>query len=777
MNYLRNQRFLPIVSIAALTFLILFMAPLLAASNSSGFHQAFDDGYNCAIAGGFLENRGQISDPSLHFYTRIPGGYIGIQSDGVAYWTDSMGKTDLLVFEYQDARIPIGQDPLSQMTNYYLGEKGTYTNIRSYERVLFSEIASGINLLLLDTEEGIICEFGIADGSCSEDFEALTSGLLEIGDYRLSSENNVRRFLLVDQTQSQARVKQAQNPFLSMYLGGSGRDEAEAIARDSSGNLFVTGFTSSLDFPLVNELYPYQGARDVFVTMFDEFGSIVYSTYIGGSTTSLLSTSPDDEATDILVDQLGNVYITGNTKSDDFPTLNPMYSVALNNSLLREGYYDAEGDVFLLKLDSSGQLNYSTYLGGTDGESGTSLALDSDGNIYIGGITSSSDFPLVDAFDTQTGMTHEGFISCISASGDEILFSSFVGGSASDAVYDIAIDESGNIVLTGYTEGGLALRNPLFSTQAGQQDAFAIKINSSWNIVYATYLGGNGSDFGNSVAIDAWGAAYITGRTGSSNFPIHQALYNDSQGSDDCFITVISDLGDELLFSSYIGGSGTDSGETIVIDANNDVYIAGTTWSANFPTSTGMNSGGADAFVLKTDLNRILHSRCFGGQDEDKMYSMAIDPSNNNTFICGSTLSEDFPSAGQKPSSSGYDAFIVGYELHYIPLVIDPPGPPLAYITSMTILLAALGVASVLGISQVIIRRAKLEEYEVAMKEVPEPLWNHPPDTPDGTPTPEPLWNHPPDTPDGTPTPEPLWNHPPDTPDGTPTPEPLWNHP
>ncbi|MHA1909837.1 MAG: SBBP repeat-containing protein, partial [Candidatus Thorarchaeota archaeon] len=493
--------------------LFLFAYPIVASAHSttggsnipSNCENVYASEYAPELFGQFVENCGQMKDSSIHFYAKVPGGFVGLGTDRITYWDNSMTQSDLIVFDDNIESIPIGLEQVNHITNYYLGDRGTFTNIRSYASIYYEEFSQGIDLILTDPDLGVVCEFRMDK---SNDDENLESILEEFGSFKNSdsdTDTRVIRHILIDETISQLQMQQAEDPFLSMYIGGSDREEARAVARDSSGNLYLAGFTSSLNFPVVNNISSYRGARDVFVTMLDSEGVMVYSTYIGGSWNSLDSTPADDEAADIVVDSDGNVYFTGVTQSDDYPTLNPLYSVAQNSSILRGRYLDYMGDVFLTKLDATGTLNYSTYLGGSMGETGTSVALDGNGNIYVGGLTTSDDFPLENPFDSQTGMTSEGFITCISAAEDEILFSSFLGGSQSDSVNDIIIDNAGNIIITGYSMGGIALTSPLDSIHGGGNDVFVFKLDASWSVVYSTYLGGSGGEIGYSISTDATG--------------------------------------------------------------------------------------------------------------------------------------------------------------------------------------------------------------------------------------------------------------------------------
>ena len=798
-----------------LILLVLFLFPLVfsAECDAAASGDILDEYNGRTQSNIFFENLGQITNPSVKYYTRVMGGYVVVEDGGFSFWSDTMERRSLLAFNVQKNILPAAGEQSNQITHFYLGGRGTFTNVRGYSSIVLERILPGADLFLSNHDQNLIVDLYTYDDVNQAQVDSFIETLNDVNILLSGSTEDAGltryHFMLARNIEPQFRTQQANTPFLSVRIGGTGKDVAHAVARDNSGNLYITGETESLDFPLVNELYSHQDAVDAFITKMSPTGEIQYSTYIGGDYTSLLSVTPDDLGEDIVVDEDANVYVIGTTQSDNFPTLNPMYSVAQNESILRDGYYNAIGDVFLLKLDAQGLLNFSTYIGGSEGESGSCIALDDSGNVYIGGQTTSRpppegnySFPLVNAFDSQTTLQGDGFITCVSSSGDQILFSSYIGGSSRDKVNDIAIHSSGDIVITGFTEGTLPLTYPLDSTHNGGLDIFVTKIDSTGSVVYSTYLGGSGDDYGESVAVDESGVAYITGRTESLDFPIESALCNNSLGGQDCFLSVISDNGDELLFSSYLGGSRTDCGDAIAVDSNGEVILAGHTLSDGFSGIEGTKSGGEDAFILKTDLNEISHFSYLGGSDDDAVSSMVIDAS-NNSYICGFTKSSDFQSTTQSGSMGSYDtfdAFVVAVNLLPNQNLVDPGGNgPLGYVPVM-VTTAFSAIAIISAASVLFVRRMKREEYEAAMRttsvsgqsapdqtrfvespvseQIPieihgneleptlEPQWNHPTDRPNGVPRPEPQWNHPTDRPDGVPRPEPEWNHPTDRPDG-----------
>ncbi|UCE10256.1 MAG: SBBP repeat-containing protein, partial [Candidatus Thorarchaeota archaeon] len=723
-------------------------------------------------SGYFSENLGQIPDTSIRYYARMLDGYIGLATDRISVWTSSMIRTDVLIFDDSQRDSPQAVEMVGHSTNYFLGDRGTFTDVKNYRKVLYSELWPGVDLLLTSPQTGVACELRIEDGiDCTRIADSLdesNSAMKSLIKHAALTIDRSIQFDLVDIVCSQYRVQQDSGLLFSMFLGGSDRDQAKAITRDGSGNLYITGLTSSLDFPVLNELMALQGDQDVFVTKINQSGGLVYSTYIGGSSATV-GIIARDEGADIAVDVDGNAYVTGNTRSDDFPTVN-----AWDPDLTSGEYADDEGDAFLLKLNSTGNgIIYSTYFGGGSGDQGTSVVVDNVGNAYMSGSTRSDSFPLMNPiYDSNAGM-HDGFIMCLSAAGDSLLFSTFLGGTGMDAVDDLALDSSGNLIATGYTGGGLSIIGQLFTTHAGGSDAFVVKIDSSWQVVYSTYLGGDGNDRGESVCVDDVGNVYVTGWTESANFPIENEVHETGtyDGAADCFVTIISETGSSLLLSTLFGGSGSDIGTSISVDVRGNVFIAGETASTDFPTSFPTEyeqySGGTDAFILKMNLNYILYSTYVGGSDRDVAESIAVD-SYNNTYICGYTRSADFPGPGLTDYVDGFDGFVFG--IHLVDSPIRPPTDPSPRPSMEDMVLIVGATSSVVVMAVVVLFIRKLNQdrtqmaMDAAMDRIADPDWNYPGESPDGAEPigPEPDWNYPGESPDGAEPigPEPDWNYP-----------------
>jgi len=365
------------------------------------------------------------------------------------------------------------------------------------------------------------------------------------------------------------------------YYGGSYADEANSVATDPQGNVYVVGGTSSTDFPVYNPgggAY-YQGGNsgynDAFILKFNSSGVRLWATYYGGGW--------GDRANSVATDQQGNVYVVGETKSYYFPVYNP------GGGAYYQGGYAGGGDAFILKFNSSGVRLWATCYGGGDDDWANSVATDQQGNVYVVGVTRSTDFPVYDP----------------------------VGG----AYYQ--------------------------ESCAGDTDAFILKFNSSGVRLWATYYGGSGGDYASSVATDQQGNVYVVGYTYSTDFPVYEpgggAYYQGSNsGDNDAFILKFNSSG-VRLWATYYGGGGLDEAHSVATDPQGNVYVVGWTWSTYFPVYDpgggayyqGSYAGRGDAFILEFNSNGVrLWATYYGGSRADGAYSVATDP-RGNVYVAG----------------------------------------------------------------------------------------------------------------------------------------------
>jgi|GEM_PF-3614294 hypothetical protein len=397
----------------------------------------------------------------------------------------------------------------------------------------------------------------------------------------------------------------------STYIGGSGGEGGHGIAVDEYGNIYIAGYTnSSSDFPLENALYSTYhggdgaltdgGSDSFFLKLSSNGSSIIFSSYIGGS--------GDDPVYDIDIDSSHNLYLTGWTSSNNYPTTGNAYDTSYNG-----GY-----DIIISKINSSGNsLLYSSYLGGGNPDVAFNIEADNSGNAYLAGRTDSSNFPTVNAYQSIFGgNTYDGFLTKMNTEGLGIIFSTFLGGSDLDSGNDVAIDNAGNVYTTGQTRStDFPIFNAYQNNIAGIIDSYVSKFNSSGSVIFSTYLGASGSSNtgvsqGEAITVDSVGNIYVTGITKSPNFPLLDPIQNSfGGGTYDRFISKFNVTGSNLLFSTYLGGSGNDQGFGIATDTFQNIYVTGYTDSTDFPTKNAIQSsinGVLDTFLVKyTNLETI----------------------------------------------------------------------------------------------------------------------------------------------------------------------------
>jgi hypothetical protein len=442
----------------------------------------------------------------------------------------------------------------------------------------------------------------------------------------------------------------------STYLGGSGSgssiffygDYGQGIAVDGSGDAYVTGVTSSTNFPVTTGAFQTANnstnsllKENAFVTKLNPTGTaLLYSTYIGGF--------HQDAGYGIAVDSLDFAYVIGSTTSTNFPITNGAFQT-INFADTTDGW----GSAFVTKLNTTGTaLVYSTYLGRTGyGAKGAGIAVDSSGDAYVTGSAASADFPITTgAFQTtnkaaanagpQT-VAYNVFVTKFNPTGTALVYSTYLGGSIDDYGAGIALDGSGDAYVTGYTDSadfpvaGSAYQSTNHAYANEGSTGFVTEVNPvGTGLVYSTYLGGSGipplgndesgsGDASYAIAVDGLGDAYVTGIATSSNFPTTSGAYqtvNNAAGlyqskgtiGVNAFITKLNPSGSTLVYSTYLGGNTQDFGYGIAQDGVGGVYVAGGTSSTNFPTTTGAyqiaNAGDGDAFIAKLAIGSVVNT-------------------------------------------------------------------------------------------------------------------------------------------------------------------------
>ena len=426
------------------------------------------------------------------------------------------------------------------------------------------------------------------------------------------------------------------------YVGRSVNDKVNGIALGSDGSTYVSGIAPAMTASVQNE---------AFVAHISADGkTLLYMTYFGGSATT--------EARGLAVDAAGYAYITGFTQATDFPVQG-----ALQPSCSLDAKEVCEGQAFITKLNPGGSLNFSTFLGGSGTDAGNAIALDAAGNIYVAGSTTSTNFPIVHAAQVSSAGKGDAFVAKIAGDGSQVVYATYLGGSGTDEALGIAVDGNASAYVTGQTQSvDFPAENPLQAQCALNSsnhclgEAFVAKLTPDGSsLVYSTYLGGSGGDSGNAIAVDAAGNAYLAGATSSQDFPVLSPLQKQAKGTSQAFITKVRPDGTALVYSTYLGGSGTDSATSIAVDKFGHAFVSGQTDSADFPTmkpvqaSCHKNTGGTcteDAFlaVFSSGGSTLRFSTYLGGSGVDEGRGIALD-ARGNAYMGGASTSGDFPMA------------------------------------------------------------------------------------------------------------------------------------
>jgi Beta-propeller repeat len=564
-------------------------------------------------------------------------------------------------------------------TNYYIGNDRSkwQTGVKQYAGVSYRDIYPGVDMAFHGQQRQLEFDFIVAPGAKSDSIAMGFSGEKKLatdnsGNLILSAgagdvvlhkpvayqERNGKRELVDVGFQVKSRHEVAFalgaydhsrelviDPSLSyaMFLGGSGEDEAFSIAVDGSGNAYVAGQTASPNFPAHAGTVSTSGGFDAFVTRIGSGTAPDFTTLIGGTGT--------ETALGVAVNSTG-VYVVGNTSSTTFA------------SITNIGPRGAQ-DVFVAKLNSAtGIASYITRIGGTGTDSGNGIAVDASGNAYIGGETTSSDFPTVTPVQSTNNSGDTGWVAKLNAGGTALTYSTYLGGSTGDLVTGIALDSSNNAYVTGITvSSDFPTTTGAFQTTingTSGDDAFVTEVKSDGSaLVYSTFLGGSGSDDALGIAVDAAGEAYVTGDTNSTDFPTANAAQASDGGGKDVFVTKLTSDGSGLLFSTYYGGTLDETGTGIALDSFGDAYITGRTASSGFavpgsPFQASL-SGTSDAFVLElSNTGFAVYASFLGGTGNENSIAanttlgavgaVAVD-SSSNAYLAGATNSGNFPIA------------------------------------------------------------------------------------------------------------------------------------
>lgn len=457
----------------------------------------------------------------------------------------------------------------------------------------------------------------------------------------------------------------------STYFGGSGEEQINDVSVDSAGNIYLTGTTTSANFPVHEALQPaIHGNRDAFVVKLGPDGrTVLFSTYLGGSR--------EETGFGIEVDAAGSIFVAGSTYSDDFPVVDPLATDPGDDS----------DDAFLVKLSPDGQtLLYATYLGGAFSDFATALAVDGAGAVYLTGRTRSTDFPTTAGVvqpapaegACDSGACRNVFVTKVAPGGQSLDFSTYLTGTGSEEPNDIAIDSAGHAFVTGWTNSAdfptRSAAQPAngggncgtVSTPRVCEDVFLTKLAADGSAFeYSTFLGGTRNDRGYEVEVAADGTAYLAGWAGSADFPLVNPIQAQFGGLDsDAIVCAIAPDGGHVVFSTFLGGGNLDDAYGLALTPAGEIVVTGISHSSNFPVRNAFDAtfGQIDGWVAKLAPGGapLVYASYLGGSQPDVGIDVARSEAASGMVFVGITLSTDFPVVGavQASNGGGIDGFL-----------------------------------------------------------------------------------------------------------------------
>ncbi|GAA1276410.1 DUF7948 domain-containing protein [Arthrobacter pascens] len=669
--------------------------PAPAGLSPAGSGQALDAYGKLPLS--FVPNAGQ-TDQSVRYYAQGSGfSFFFTQDKAVlSFAKGERGQALELHFLGSSPAASLETGNSAPGTVNYLTAGGSHTNLPTYQQLTYRELWPGIDMVFAGRDGSLKYEFHLAPGADPSNIRLGYSGanglslspdgamLIDtpLGALRDSSptsyqtidgnqaavesryalEGHSYGFALGSYDRSQALVIDPALAY-STFLGGTADDRGLGVAVDTAGNAYVTGVTTSTDFPTTAGAFDTaaNGGADVFVTKLNPTGTaLVYSTYLGGTST--------DNGQAIAVDAMGNAYVTGQTTSSNFPTTPGAFDTAANGGV----------DAYVTKLNATGTgLVYSTYLGGGASDTGFGIAVDVAGSAHVTGTTPGFGFPTtLGAFDTSPS-GGDAFVTKLNPTGAGLVYSTFVGGTSGEEAHAVALDVTGSAYVTGQTISSdfPTTAGASDTTLDGLDDAFVSKLDTTGSaLIYSTYLGGSGGagalEAGFGIAVDVSGA-YVTGMTNSSDFPTTAGAFDTTLGGvEDGFVTKVNLAGSGLSYSTFLGGASSDRGEGIAVDTTGGAFVTGRTNSVGFPTTTGTfqttyGGGANDAFLskLNTTGTALADSTFLGSAADDRGLGIALDTA-GSAYITGQTASLNFPTtpgAFDTTQNGSDDAFVAKF--------------------------------------------------------------------------------------------------------------------
>jgi hypothetical protein len=653
----------------------------------------------------FIENQGQW-DPQVAYTARKQGMIAWLLRDGITFQFEkriapdqAQGVTLQMTFENASEWVSlVGEEKQLCEHNFFIGNDRAQwrSGVPSYAQVVYLDLYDDVDLRVRDAKGWLEYDLLLSEGADLSDVVIRCEGLQglhvdEKGNLVLETEYGpitqkppvawyealngeaisvVCTFRLIDDKRYGFEVENDLGLALvidpgiewSTFLGGSSDDRAISLAISASGHVIIAGATESIDFPTIPGAYDTTfvgGPNDGFVSCISNDGSqLLWSTYLGGNSTDVLF--------EVALDGSGRVIVGGSTTSSDFPTTTNAYDTTYNGAF--------DGIVACLTSDGS-QLLYSTYLGTSSEDMIVALDVSDSGEAVAGGYTSSPNFHVTPgAYDTTYNGAIDAFVTRISADGTGLIYATYLGGSADDGqtyqyptvensdVMIVILDDVGNVIVGGGTLSSDFPTTPgaYDITYNDNVDIFITKINSTGSdLIFSTYLGGSSGEApaSDAMALGENGSICIGGTTRSPDFPItynaYDTTYNAGSGDWDAVVTILDSTGSQLLYSTFIGGTSSGSGDAIlslVSDSDGNILFAGQA-EDGFPTTPGAYdttfNGGLDAFVarLSPDSNGqadLIYSSFIGGSSYEGVNDLAI-VDDSTAVMVGRTNSNDFP--------------------------------------------------------------------------------------------------------------------------------------
>jgi len=634
----------------------------------------------------FIENSGQVHE-DVKFYANTFAGTVFVSDEGLTYTfinaaSEADGSAEGTAVEEQfltDKSIdPTGLEKSSAVVNYFIGneEEKWYSNIPTYDTISLGKLWSFIDVELNAYGNNVEKIFNVHPGGNVGDIRLMLEGIRSLsinenGELLLETELgtvemtkpmayqeiggnqkdvDISYILYADKDSSNTygfevlgdynqRYTLFIDPLLaSTFIGGSEADDlARSVVLDDSGNVFMTGLSSSPSYPVSTGTFDvsYNGRGDVIISKFtNDLTLLLASTFIGGG--------GNNEARAIAIDVTGDVFVTGFTRGIGFPTTTGAFDETRNGM----------NDVFVSKFTNDlTSLLASTLIGGAGSDVARAIAIDDSSNVFIAGEARAGDFPTTTgAFDESfNGGEEDLFVSKLSNDLTSLLASTFIGGIEDDYANAIGIDNSGNVFIAGYAEDDYPTTAGAFDeTHNGYSDVTISKLdNDLTSLLASTYIGGSHIDVARGIAVEDSGNVFFSGFTNSNNYPTTSASFDeDHNGNYDVFVSKLNNDLTSLLASTFIGGSEFDWALANALDNSGNIFITGG-GGTGYPTTASAfdetHNGSMDVIISKLngDLSSLLASTFIGGSDLEETFAIAIDDS--NVFVAGFTFSPSYP--------------------------------------------------------------------------------------------------------------------------------------